>query len=273
MKRNILKESAQRRKTLKDALSFAGNITEQMKMAGAIQRDFLPEGFPDIEGFKWSSVFIPYEWVSGDIYDVQRIDENHIGFYTADVVGHGVPAALLTIFITQAITMRETTGEHYKIFSPSEVMANLNSRMIDLKLSGNQFATCCYGLLNLQTRELTYSRAGHPYPVLLDNSNNVTTLQAKGSLLGIFEGTTYEQQTVKLSPGNKLIVFSDGAEPLTGTTTPDGNFELTDEFKNLTRLNADKLTAEFEKLAQNTKQNTNDEKFKDDITLLCLEVN
>jgi sigma-B regulation protein RsbU (phosphoserine phosphatase) len=243
-----------------------------MKMAGAIQRDFLPKGFPDIDGFEFSSVFIPYEWVSGDIYDVQRIDENHIGFYTADVVGHGVPAALLTIFITQAIRMRETTGENYKIFSPSEVMENLNRRMIDLKLSGNQFATCCYGLLNIQTRQLTYARAGHPYPVLLDNSDKVTTLQAKGSLLGIFEDTTYAQQTVKLQPGNKLILFSDGAEPLTGTTTPEGNFEFTSEFQNLIPLKAGKLAAEFEKLARNTKQNTKDEKFKDDITLLCLEI-
>ena len=63
----------------------------------------------------------PTAWVSGDIYDITRLDEEHVGFYVADVVGHGIPAALLTIFLKQAMIMRETVGGSYKIYSPSDV--------------------------------------------------------------------------------------------------------------------------------------------------------
>ena len=105
--------------------------------------------------------------MSGDIYDVARVDEKHIGFYIADVDGHGMPAALLTMYLKQAIMMRETTGNSYRVFQPEKVLAKLNLRMTEQKLSGNQFVTCCYCLLNIETLELTFARGGHPYPILI----------------------------------------------------------------------------------------------------------
>ena len=84
------------------------NLTEQLRLAGMVQRDFLPAHLPNSDAAQWAVTFIPAEWVSGDIYDVARIDEQHIGFYIADAVGHSMPAALLTIFIKQAMVLRET---------------------------------------------------------------------------------------------------------------------------------------------------------------------
>ncbi|MCJ7730115.1 MAG: SpoIIE family protein phosphatase, partial [Sedimentisphaerales bacterium] len=79
------------------------SLTEQLRLAGQVQRDFLPSYLPDNDRLRWAAIFLPAECVSGDIYDVARLDEQHIGFYIADVVGHGMPAALLTIFIKQAL--------------------------------------------------------------------------------------------------------------------------------------------------------------------------
>ncbi|UCE46566.1 MAG: SpoIIE family protein phosphatase, partial [Phycisphaerales bacterium] len=124
--------------------ALAESLTEQLRLAGLVQQDFLPAKMPNTDHLQWASVFLPAEWVSGDIYDVVRIDEQHIGFYVADVVGHGMPAALLTIFLKQALVMRETIGSNYRVFSPAEVMKNLNLRMTAQKLSGYQFATACY---------------------------------------------------------------------------------------------------------------------------------
>ena len=101
-----------------DAQAFADNMAEQLRMAGLVQRDFLPSQLPNSDRLRWAAIFLPAEWVSGDIYDIVRIDEQHIGFYVVDVVGHGMPAALLTIFLKQALVMRETTGNSYRIFSP-----------------------------------------------------------------------------------------------------------------------------------------------------------
>ncbi|MHC4293446.1 MAG: PP2C family protein-serine/threonine phosphatase [Planctomycetota bacterium] len=104
--------------------TLVDNLAEQLRLAGSVQRDFLPTSLPEGEKVKWANVFLPAEWVSGDIYDVIRIDENHIGFYIADVVGHGIPAALLTIFLKQALIMRQTVDNSYHIFSNTRRLAH-----------------------------------------------------------------------------------------------------------------------------------------------------
>jgi sigma-B regulation protein RsbU (phosphoserine phosphatase) len=210
--------------------ALADNLTEQLRLAGLVQQDFLPMRLPSSDQVQWATVFLPAEWVSGDIYDIARIDEQHIGFYVADVVGHGMPAALLTIFLKQALVMRETVGSSYRIFSPAEVVKNLNVRMAAQKLSGYQFATCCYGLLNTKTLQLTYARAGHPYPVLLRHGKPPSQLEVRGSLLGIFEQAEYIQQTVQLEPGDKILLYSDGAEPFIGKFDDRGGFNFSQEF-------------------------------------------
>ncbi|HQG49039.1 MAG TPA: SpoIIE family protein phosphatase, partial [Sedimentisphaerales bacterium] len=132
--------------------TFVDNVKEQLRLAGLLQRDFLPAQLPNSDELQWVVTFLPAEWVSGDIYDVARIDEQHIGFYVADAVGHSMPAALLTMFIKQTLVMRQTIDKNYRIFSPAEVVRNLNVKMAGQKLSGYQFATCCYCLLNVKTR-------------------------------------------------------------------------------------------------------------------------
>ena len=210
--------------------ALADNLTEQLRLAGLVQQDFLPMRLPSSDQVQWATVFLPAEWVSGDIYDIVRIDEQHIGFYIADVVGHGMPAALLTIFLKQALVMRETVGNSYRLFSPAEVVKNLNMRMAAQKLSGYQFATCCYCLLNTRTLQLTYARAGHPYPVLLRRGKPPQQLEVRGSLLGIFEQAEYIEQTVQLEAGDKILLYSDGAEPFIGKFDDRGGFIFSQEF-------------------------------------------
>ena len=210
--------------------TLVDNLTDQLHLAGLVQQDFLPKKLPNTDQTRWARVFLPAEWVSGDIYDAVRVDEQHIGFYVADVVGHGMPAALLTIFLKQALVMRETVANNYRVFSPAEVMKNLNLRMTAQKLSGYQFATCCYCLLNIETLQLTYARAGHPYPVVIRPGEPPRQLEVRGSLLGIFEQADYAQETAQLQPGDKLLLYSDGAEPFIGSFTDRGRFEFYEEF-------------------------------------------
>ena len=173
---------------------MADVLAEQLKVAGRVQRDFLPAHLPNTETLQWATLFKPAEWVSGDIYDIARIDEHNIGFYVADAVGHSLPAALLTIFLKHEIIMRQTSRNDYKIFEPVEVIQTLNRRMSQQKLSGCQFATCCYCLLNTDTLKLTFARGGHPYPVLIKPDGRLEQLQIRGPLLGIFESAEYLQE-------------------------------------------------------------------------------
>jgi sigma-B regulation protein RsbU (phosphoserine phosphatase) len=248
---------------------LADNLTEQLRLAGLVQQDFLPAKLPNTDEVRWASIFLPAEWVSGDIYDIVRIDEQHIGFYVADIVGHGMPAALLTIFLKQALVMRETIDNNYRIFSPVEVMKNLNLRMAAQKLSGYQFATCCYCLLNTKTLQLTYSRAGHPYPVLIRPGKEPEQLQIRGSLLGIFEQAEYVQGTVQLQPGDKLLLFSDGAESFIGRFDDNGSFSFNKEFCS---IKDSPLIDIVDSMNTDIQNQTIDPSEIDDITLIGLEI-
>jgi sigma-B regulation protein RsbU (phosphoserine phosphatase) len=248
--------------------THAQQLETQLKMAGTVQRDFLPQTLPDSPQFKWAVAFMPADWVSGDIYDITRLDEKHIGFYLADAVGHSMPAALLTMFLKQAVQMRQTIGNEYKIFTPFEVISGLNQKMFAQHLRGCQFATCCYCLLNTETLTLEYCRAGHPYPILIGKDNHPLQLQSRGSLLGVFEDAQFEQGLVQLRPGDKLLLYSDGAEPFMGIKHNEPSLDFGKEFMDITAPPAKQLAEEFENLVRASKDTTE----LDDITLIALEI-
>jgi len=258
---------------LAEQLSMTGalvdNLSEQLRLAGLVQQDFLPAQLPNTDKVRWATAFLPAEWVSGDIYDVVRIDEQHIGFYVADVVGHGIPAALLTIFLKQALVMRETIDNNYHIVSPAEVMKNLNVRLAKQKLSGYQFATCCYSLLNIKTLQLTYARAGHPYPILIRPNEQPQRLEIRGSLLGIFGKSEYTQETIQLAPGDKLLLYSDGAESFIGGLDDPVGFNFSEKFCEIKDLPLVEMMDKFSSLVQNQPIAPSE---VDDITAVALEV-
>lgn len=265
--KNTLAEQLKEQLNMTKAL--ADNLAEQLRLAGLVQQDFLPTRLPHSDQIRWATVFLPAEWVSGDIYDIVRVDEQHIGFYVADVVGHGMPAALLTIFLKQALVMRETVGNNYRVFSPAEVIQNLNIRMAAQELSGYQFATCCYGLLNVKTLQLTYARAGHPYAILIRPGKSPEPLEARGSLLGIFEQAEFTQRTVQLQPGDKLLLYSDGAEPFIGQFDDQGGFDFNEEFHKLEDLAIDEMVDALNMLFQTQEIEPSR---VDDVTLIGLEI-
>ncbi len=245
------------------------NLKEQLRLAGLVQRDFLPSKLPNCAEAQWAVSFTPAEWVSGDIYDVARIDEQHIGFYIADAVGHSMPAALLTIFIKHSLAMRETTNNTYRIFSPTEVITNLNLKMLGQKLSGYQFATCCYCILNIKTRQLTMARAGHPYPILLRPGQAPQTLETRGSLLGVFESAEFTQSTTQLQAGDRLLLYSDGAESLIGQLEDKSGFHFTDAFLAVKDAS---ITEIVDYLTEIAKTRDIDPAEVDDFTLLGLQI-
>jgi phosphoserine phosphatase RsbU/P len=248
---------------------FVDNVKEQLRLAGMLQRDFLPATLPNSEDLQWAVTFLPAEWVSGDLYDVARIDEQHIGFYIADAVGHSMPAALLTMVVKQALVMRQTTGNDYRIFSPVEVVTNLNIKLAGQKLSGYQFATCCYCLLNVRTRQLTFARAGHPYPILLRPGQPPQQLQARGALLGVFENAEFAQETVQLQAGDRLLLYSDGAEMLVGRLHDKSGFQFTEEFF---AMQDGSITEIVDRLTDLASNRDIDPAEVDDLTLVGLEI-
>src|SRR3954470_15361621 len=127
---------------------YMHRMDEEMRLAARLQQDFLPKALPQIGTVHFHTLFRPAGYVSGDLYDVMRLDESHVGFYMADAVGHGMPAALLTMFIKNALVTKHITPEGYRLLEPGQTMAKLNDVLVGQNLSYATFATALYGLIN-----------------------------------------------------------------------------------------------------------------------------
>lgn len=188
-------------------------IDQELEAARRIQMSFLPQALPEVPQARLAVHYRPCGRVGGDFYDAFRLDENHLGFYIADAMGHGVPASLLTIFLKRGVRPKEITGKNYRLVPPDEVLQKLNRDLLEQDLAEQPFITMVYVLLNFRTGELTFSRAGHPHPLYLPKSGNPEMWELSGSLLGVFQ-TRFSLQSQQLRPGDKLLLFTDGLDTL-----------------------------------------------------------
>jgi phosphoserine phosphatase RsbU/P len=171
----------------------------------------LPCNLPHVPQVRFAIHYQPCGRVGGDFYDIFRLDENHLGFYVADAMGHGVPASLLTVFIKTGVRAKEIDGENYRLVPPDEVLGRLNRDLIQQQLSDMPFVTMVYALLNHQERTFKFSRSGHPHPVYLPCGGEPQLWPAEGSLLGVFD-THYTIRTQQLHPGDKVLLYTDGID-------------------------------------------------------------
>lgn len=187
-------------------------VDQEMRLAGRLQSDFLPARETDFGSVRFSALFRPASFVSGDFYDVQRVDEDHVAFYVADAVGHGMAASLLTMFIKNAVVSKIIEDNQYRLLEPGETMELLNDKLVAQHLPNSQFVTALYGLVNIKTLEVQFARAGHPYPMIFDGDGTSAELKNPGGLLGLFESERFITNRVHLQPGHKFVVYSDGLE-------------------------------------------------------------
>jgi serine phosphatase RsbU (regulator of sigma subunit) len=244
-------------------------LDEEMRLAARLQVDFLPRTLPVVNGCSFHVLFRPATYVSGDIYDVARLDEHHVGFYVADAVGHGMPAALLTIYIKRALKAKVVTEEGYRIVPPGEALGALNEDMLAQHLSLCQFVTMAYGILNTQTLELQYARAGHPLPLHLKRDGVVTELEADGALLGVFPNEVFVLQKVQLEPGDGLLIYSDGFETAFSDAGGEVNPRYREEFA---KLAGDQPEGRLQNLAKALDEQEGSLHPRDDLTAVLLAV-
>jgi serine phosphatase RsbU (regulator of sigma subunit) len=188
---------------------YLHRVDEEMRLAAKLQQDFLPKELPDVGRLQFHSLFRPAGYVSGDLFDVTRLDDRHVGFYMADAVGHGVPAALLAMFLKQAL---QTKDVHGHLLEPGETLQRLNRLVLDQGLSQSAFATALYGTIDTETLELRVARAGHPCPILMRGGGAVEELDCHGCLLGVFDDEAFDTYVTTLRPGDRMLVYTDGIE-------------------------------------------------------------
>ncbi len=216
-------------------LDEANHLDEQLRLAAQVQRDFLPNALPQCEGVRFVTLFKPVDYVSGDIYDIARLDETHIGISLADVTGHGVPAALLTLFVKGAWRPKEIDGNSYRIVPPDELLGCLNRDVLEADLQQCQFVTACCAVYDNDRRILTWARGGLPYPILIRPGTPARQIRTDGELIGAFDQARFELRHEQLQTGDTVIFFSDGLEALLlgGSANQCDLLEQTEWFKGL----------------------------------------
>jgi sigma-B regulation protein RsbU (phosphoserine phosphatase) len=205
--------SAETHRMNKQLQSSHQRISQELELARRIQLSLLPQSLPEVPRTRFAVQYRPCGRVGGDFYDAFRLDENHVGFYVADAMGHGIPASLLTMYLKRGVRGKKITGNSYRLNPPDEVLGTLNRDLVELSLAENPFITMVYALLNFREGVLHFARAGHPYPLLLPATGEPQFLKASGSLLGVFQ-TTYTTRTECLRPGDKVLFYTDGTDTI-----------------------------------------------------------
>lgn len=183
----------------------------ELAEAAALQREFLPKRLPRHDRFECSVLWRPAWHVSGDIYDVVQVDGDHVGVFLADAVGHGLPAAILAMGLARRLEVHDADR---RPLAPSEVLRRLNAALVELRTDLVWFATAIYALYDLRTGEVRLASAGHPSAILLRGDGEAMAIEASGGLLGIFEEERYLEHAFTLDAGDRLVLHSDGIEPL-----------------------------------------------------------
>ncbi len=247
-------------------------VDEEMKLAGRLQRDFLPDLTEPIHGVRFAAIFRPATWVSGDMFDVFRIGDHHTGVYLADAVGHGMSASLLTMFIKRAIIPDRMTSDGHEVSQPSDVLSALNDALAEQELPNCQFVTACYGVIDHQARTFTLARGGHPYPMRLGRGGDLEEIKVTGGLLGLFVGAEFPSVTVPLAPGDKMVLYTDGIEHAASSAvrdTTDAADAIREFIRPLTKM---PIGAGMDRVASQLPATIDDSLPRDDLTILAFEM-
>jgi sigma-B regulation protein RsbU (phosphoserine phosphatase) len=179
-------------------------MNREAQEARAIQQALLPKISPYIPGFAVSGLSIPAGAVGGDWYDFIPFPDGRWGLVLADVSGKGTAAALL---MSATRGMLRSLAE--ACCTPGEVLTQLNSLLVS-DFPAGKFVTMVYAVLDPAARSVSFANAGHLHPLLLDDDGAHFLDTERGLPLGLMCGGDYSETTVALSPGSRLVFYSDG---------------------------------------------------------------
>ena len=187
-----------------DARENQTRLLNDLETAREIQRQLLPSGAKEIPGLDVATAYVPARELGGDFYDLLPYGVGRLAVANGDVSGKGTAAALygsLAIGILRELV-------HDNEISPSEMLAQLNSRLLAARLDA-RFIAMQFGVYDAALRELTIANAGGTLPLLVHNGQ-VTEVNVGGMPLGLLPEAEYDEVTLSLSPGDMVIFASDG---------------------------------------------------------------
>jgi sigma-B regulation protein RsbU (phosphoserine phosphatase) len=243
-----------------DNLRMRGQEREYEE-AREIQQGLLPKQIPQIPRHEISGSWQPASAVGGDYYDALKFTDTRVALCIADVVGKGMPAALLMSNLQASVKAFASES-----MQPRDLCAKVN-RVICSNIAANKFITFFYCLYDSEKKRLVYANAGHNAPILLKRDGPHLRLHDGGVVLGVFQEWSYDQNEIEFDSGDRIVLFTDG---VTEVSDSDG-----EEFgeKRLIRLLEDNHhlgAAELQRRVMEALVDFSGGEFQDDATLIVM---
>jgi sigma-B regulation protein RsbU (phosphoserine phosphatase) len=254
-------------------------MEDDLRMAREVQFTFLPRESPtyppgappESAVLRFSHLYLPSGLVGGDFFDILTLSRHHVGILIADVVGHGMRAALVVATLHGLMDqLSRTAGD------PGEFLTQLNKAYAHVfrQTSDRIFATAFYCILDIRDGSLQYGCAGHLPPYRLRRSSGVVEMirpdkKVQGAALGLFDHSTYTSGVTRLEPNDVLLLYTDG---LSETMSPANEFFETVEFaESLARHIKLEPAAVLKALADDAAYFSGRKDFEDDVCLLAVD--
>jgi len=276
-----------KRKTAEDELRHAkvelesalGELEKDLDLAARIQQSLLPKASPELDRLEAAWEFIPCAQLAGDFLNVFALDDRHAAFYVLDVSGHGASAALLSVSLSRQLSavpeesslfrLDDNADSGFRIARPAEVAAYLNDRFRTAPGIA-QYFTMVYGVIDVHARQLTYTSAGHPGPILVPAKGEATIHPSTGMPIGIVPDAEFKEQTLTLVPGDRLFLYTDGVtEALDSDNEEFGKERLLDTLK---ESRDDTLRTTIRQVVTRVRDWQGGEAGFDDLSLLAAEI-
>jgi serine phosphatase RsbU (regulator of sigma subunit)/pSer/pThr/pTyr-binding forkhead associated (FHA) protein len=238
-------------------------MEQEMRIAAEIQQALLPKSGRIGSYFRAAAASLPCRSIGGDFYDYVDMPGGSLGFALGDVAGKGPPAALLSAMMQGIFAAQAASSD-----GPSQTIARVNLALYRRGIE-SRFVTLMYGVLDPDGR-LIYCNAGHNPPLIISStgSGTVRRLDRGGPIVGLFETATYEDEAVKLTSGDWLVVFSDGvSEALSAAGDEYGESRIVTVVQDHASLDPPQL---LEALFSNVRDFAKGAAQSDDITAMVL---
>ncbi|UCD76203.1 MAG: SpoIIE family protein phosphatase [Phycisphaerales bacterium] len=184
----------------------ASEVVHDLEKAKSIQTLALQHELPEDDRVAFNTHYIPHEIVGGDYFAIEPLDDDRYGLMLADVMGHGIAAALYTMHLSQL-----WERFHREVVNPSEFTARVNNELVAVIKSDQSFATAVCGVLDLKNRTFRCAAAGGPPVLLTHPDGSYGLLKNPGLPLGIMTDADYEEVEETVRGGDSLLFYSDGA--------------------------------------------------------------
>ena len=255
-------------------------LDADLAAAADIQTSLIPRSRPETDRVDVAWRFQPCSAIGGDIFNATLLDDHHLAISIVDVSGHGVPAAMVTVSVAQALTPQagivfEPRQRNQPLIdagapairAPAEVLTRLDEEFPMERF--DKYFTMVYAVLDTRTGRLRFCNAAHPRPVVRRQDGSVELLEVGGTIVGLGGVMPFEEYELDLEPGDRLFLFTDGiSEHMDADGQEFGEDRLRDLLRDTGHLGlqeaCDRVESEVLRFGGDVKPN-------DDITVLGLE--